>query len=65
MTDWGGAQWLMAFWIGFWSIASLISVAGMVEMPKLKPFRRGYSWWIGQRLADATFVAVLWWGGFW
>ncbi|GEL44238.1 hypothetical protein MEX01_48290 [Methylorubrum extorquens] len=63
MTEtWGGAQWLLAFWLLFGLLAPVaVRAAGLGT----KPPGAWLAWYGARAVSIGTLAAVLAWGGFW
>lgn len=62
--EWTGAQWLMIFYLGLKVIVQYGVLSGIfpdkLPAPEIS-YRKKF---IFNRVFDAIFIAVLWWGGF-
>jgi len=59
---WGGAQWILAFWLVL--RVTMFPVIGTMLKDDAKPSSRGVRY-TTIVLSVATLIVVLWWGGFW
>lgn len=62
--DWTGAQWLMIFYIGLRVIVQYAVMTGLLPNKLTGPEISTRQKFIFNRINDAIFIAVLWWGGF-
>ncbi|HMF69692.1 MAG TPA: hypothetical protein VK602_19025 [Phyllobacterium sp.] len=59
---WGGAQWLVIFFIVLRALIGAAKANGSITfVPRPQTPAQQY---FGQRIGDAILLAVLWWGGF-
>lgn len=61
--DWGGAQWLVIFWLFMRALLHGARLMGVIHYspPVSRSKLADYS---GARMFDLTLLVVLWWGGF-
>jgi len=59
---WGGAQWLVIFFVALRALLGAAKAYGnLVFTPQKQTPAQEY---IGKRVGDAILLTVLWWGGF-
>ena len=64
MADWGGAQWLIIFLLAIRAFTGLAVVSGQITFRQSGPQFGNVGQYVGKRVMDGLFLAVLVWGGF-
>lgn len=62
IMEWGGAQWLIVFYLTLRAMLGLSVWWGFLVIPERPETLRSKFW--GARIRDISLVAVLAWGGF-
>lgn len=59
---WGGAQWLVVFFVALRVCLGMLKLAGLITLNPRPQSPTGE--YLGHRMGDAVLLGVLYWGGF-